>query len=108
MVLGLASGLSVPVAARQAGISTRTAYRRLEDATFRQRVSKARDELLTAAVGKLLAAGTKAVNTLVGNLKAKDRAVANRAALGILQNMVKGVETVELIERIAALEGAPR
>jgi hypothetical protein len=104
LVLGLATGLSVPTAARQAGLSERTAYRWLSNPSFRRRVSRAREELHAAAVGKLLGAAAKAVNTLLGNLKAKDRAVANRAALGILAHMARGVETVELASELAELK----
>jgi hypothetical protein len=53
LLTALASGQSVKSAARAAGVSERTAFRRVADPVFRQAVSQARAELLARAVGLL-------------------------------------------------------
>src|SRR5262249_22204891 len=103
-VLALATGLSVPQAAERAGIATSTAYRRLEDRAVRREVSRARDDLLCQAVGRLAAAAVAAVDVLERNLGSKNDSVANRAALGILSNMIRGMDCVELARRLTELE----
>jgi hypothetical protein len=103
-VLALATGLSVPQAAKRAGIGTSTAYRRLEDPATRKAVSKARDDLLCQVVGRLAAVAVKAVDVLEANLHSKSDAIRNRAALGILANMIRGMDSVELARRLTELE----
>jgi hypothetical protein len=104
LVLALATGASVPQAAERAGIAVSTAYRRLENPTTRRAVSRARDELLAQAVGRLLAVAGRAIDTLEAHLDADIAAIRIRAALGILANMLKGVDSVELARRLTELE----
>jgi hypothetical protein len=85
-----------------------TAYRRAADPDFRDRVARTRDDLLSQAVGRLAAAAVKAVDVLERNLGSVDESVANRAALGLLQNMIRGMECHELARRLADLEEGPR
>jgi hypothetical protein len=103
-ILALATGLSIPQAAKRAGIGTSTAYRRMEDPATRRAVSKARDELLCQVVGRLAAVAVEAVDVLEANLRSKSETVRNRAALGILANMVRGMDSVELARRLTELE----
>jgi hypothetical protein len=53
LALALAGGASVRDAAAGIGIAERTAFRRLEDPAFRQRVGELRREMVTAAMGRL-------------------------------------------------------
>jgi hypothetical protein len=46
LIAGLSAGMTVLDAAQCAGISETTAYRRLREPDFRQRVAEARDELI--------------------------------------------------------------
>src|SRR5437867_110746 len=57
---GLAAGSPVEQAAEAAGLSTRTAYRRLADPAFARRLARARDTLITSALGELVECGTPA------------------------------------------------
>jgi hypothetical protein len=103
-ILALAIGCSVPQAAERAGIGTSTAYRRLDDPELRRAVSRVRDELLGQAVGRLLAVAGKAIDTLEASLQSYSDSVRVRAALGILANMLRGIDTVELARRLTELE----
>ena len=70
LVAALAGGATVRDAARSAGVSERTAHRRLEDAAFARRVSEARAELIARTVGTLADASTGDGTTLRDLLKA--------------------------------------
>jgi hypothetical protein len=104
LVLALATGLSVPQAAKRAKIGMTSAYRRLEDPAVRAAVKKARDDILGQAIAKLVNASCQAVDVLTENLKADDPNVKLKAAAAILQNMIAGVQLTELVHRLEALE----
>jgi hypothetical protein len=103
-VIAISLGCSVPEAARRAGIGTSTAYRRLTDPAVRKAISKARDDLLGQAIGKLAAAGCDAVDALVSNLQDASPLVRNKAAGLILANMLQGYTLSEIVRRLEALE----
>ena len=65
LAAAVAAGTSIKDAARAAGVSERTAYRRQHDPDFRRRVAEIRSRFLSDAVGRLAAASTEAVSTLV-------------------------------------------
>ena len=75
LLMALACGVTVENAARQAGISPSTAYRRLADASFRQRLQKLRGDMVSRTAGTLTAAATEAVRTLLELLKSPRRRV---------------------------------
>ena len=83
-----------------------TAHTWLEDAHFRFHVTEVRGQMLDAALGRLSASATKAVETLVEVLEKGQDNARVRAALGILQTLTKINEQVDLTRRIAALEAA--
>ena len=59
LLLGaLAAGSPVEQAAETAGVSVRTAYRRLADPAFARRLAQARDELISSALGELVEPST--------------------------------------------------
>jgi hypothetical protein len=104
LLLGLATGLSVPAAAQRAGVSERTAYRRLDDPGFRRRISETRTALFTEAVGRLAALAGKAADAL-GELLTSDRGLVKlQAAKGVLELGPKLREAGEVAERLDALE----
>ena len=101
----LAGGATVQDAARQAGVSERTVYRRLDDAEFRQAVMEARAELVARAVAMLAEAGTEAVTTLRALLEEPTPpAVRLGAARAVLELGTKLRESEELEQRLATLE----
>jgi hypothetical protein len=106
LVLALAGGKTVEAAAGEAGVSERTAYRRLEDPEFRRRVTEARATMVERALGKTADGMADAADTLRRLLTAGSGPVQLGAARSLLELGVKLRESVELEERIAALEDA--
>ena len=80
LLASLAAGSSVEQAAQAAGLSVRTAYRRLADPAFAGRLAQARDELITNALGELVDSASGAVATLRALLEAPDERVKLGAA----------------------------
>jgi hypothetical protein len=104
LIVALASGCMVEDAARQVGVGETTIYRRLAEPEFRRHVDEARREMLTRAVGRLADAGTEAADTLRKLLIADSESVRLGAARSVLELGVKLRESMELEQRIAALE----
>jgi molybdenum-dependent DNA-binding transcriptional regulator ModE len=104
LVLAIASGCSVKQAAKLAGISQRTAHRRLQSTEFVLRIAVARDELFKRAVGVLASAATEAVQTLRSLLDSESLTVQLGAARAILEHGPKLREHCELECRITAME----
>jgi hypothetical protein len=104
LLLGLASGLSVPLAAQAAGLSERTAYRRLEDPAFRARVEEMRDEMVSRTIGRLVALGELTVSALESLLGSPDPTIRLGAVRVSLDRMFKAVETNVLAQRVAECE----
>ena len=104
LLAALAAGEEVAAAAHLAGVSERTAYRRLADPTFAHRLAAVRAAMLTRTAGTLAQATTAAVATLVRNLEADTAAVQVRAAVALLDQAVKLRESEELARRVAELE----
>jgi hypothetical protein len=65
LVTALACGASVEQAARKAGISERTAYRRLANPAFKTRLKEAKADLLQRTCAVLTAGSLEAVKTLL-------------------------------------------
>ena len=104
LVVALASGATMADAARQAGVSERTAFRRMQDAEFRQQIVTARTQFYAQAVGLLADSLTDAVRTLRALLDAESESTRLGAARTILEAGPRLRESEELAERIAALE----
>jgi hypothetical protein len=105
LLLALACGATVEAAARQAGLSERTVYRRLADPAYRQRLQALRADMVQRASGALTAAATEAVRTLLALQKdSVAAAVRLGAARAILEIGIKMREVADLEGRIAALE----
>jgi hypothetical protein len=102
----LAAGCSVEQAAQAAGVSVRTAYRRLAESDFQQRLAVARDELLSATLGELVGSAAEAVATLRELLSAREERVRLAAARTVLEQLLRLRETLTLAQRLAALERA--
>lgn len=105
LLLGaLAAGCPIEQAAETAGISVRTAYRRLADPAFARRLTQARDTLITTALGELVECASEAVATLRSLLSATDERVRLGAAKATLEQLLRLRETLTLGQRLAALE----
>jgi hypothetical protein len=106
LVVALACGATPTEAAARAGVSRRTAYRRLQDPAFRRRVHRERDTLVAAIVGRLADASLTAVDTLRIIAADEDAAPGPRisSAKAILDVCLRAHEQIELAERIEAVE----
>ena len=84
----LVSGCHIENAASIAGISVRTAYRRLADPVFKQQLQEARQCLRESILAKLSDAGHDAVGTLWELMQsADDEGVRLRAAKAVLESL---------------------
>ena len=88
LVLALARGLTVRLAAEEAGLSERTVHRRLDDPEFRRRVVAVRGELMRRAGGLLSDVTPQAVDVLRELLKSDADTTRLAAARTILQQSV--------------------
>jgi hypothetical protein len=101
----LLGGASAADAAAQAGISERTACRRLADPAFRAALVDAQHEQRARVVDALGAAATQAVATLVELLAPGfPPTVRHAAARSVLELGLRLHEEQELEARLAALE----
>ncbi|MEU9758892.1 hypothetical protein [Streptomyces sp. NPDC047985] len=105
-VVALARGNTAEQAAREAGVSGRTIRRWMEEAEFGREVTATRTELLQLAVGQLAAASTKAVATLVDALDNEKGQARVQAARVLLDAVLALRESLDLEQRLAALEAA--
>ncbi|MFL5330040.1 MAG: hypothetical protein ACJ8C4_14135 [Gemmataceae bacterium] len=105
LLLAMACGATVEQAARQAGLSDRTIYRRLKDPEFRKELQAVRDDMVRRSAGMLTAAAGEAVKTLAA-LMSSGVPPATRlgAARAVLEIGIKVREVSELAERVANLE----
>jgi hypothetical protein len=104
LLAALAAGSPIEQAAQAAGLSARTAYRRLADPAFCGRLAGVRDELVAEALGELVGCAGEAVTTLRRLLHAENEHVQLGAARTLLDQLLRLREALELAERVAALE----
>lgn len=107
LALALAAGRSVADAAATAGVSVRTAWRRLADPAFAARVSALRTDMLRTAAGRLAGGMTAAADALTALLSDPDARVRLAAAGKLLELGVRVTETADLARRLDALERTP-
>jgi hypothetical protein len=105
LALALAAGLTIEAAAERAGVSPRTAYRRLADPAFLGRVTALRDGMVERAVGRMAEGMADAADTLRQLLGAQAESVRLGAARSILELTPRLWESLDVGERLAALEG---
>jgi flagellar motility protein MotE (MotC chaperone) len=105
-IVALARGLPKADVARDAGVDVRTIFRWLEADEFRAKVQLERSRLLERAIGRLADHAADAANVL-GKLANDDEtppAVRVSAARALLEHAVKLRDSLELEERLAAVE----
>lgn len=106
LILAMAEGLSIADAAERAGVSERTAHRRLAEPDVQARLEKLRDEMFSRATRHLSGLSLRAARKLGELIDEPDRTVALRAIKVILETGCRLREMVSIEERIAALEAA--
>lgn len=102
----LAAGKTVAEAACTAGLSEATCYRRLGDAGFQSRLSETRAAVLSRAVGMLTELALAAVAAMQASLGAESEGVRLRAAVAVLDQVVRLRASEDLERRLTALERA--
>ena len=100
----LAAGKTVRAIAQETGIGQRTIYRWIHDPAFAAIVRRYRARLVDRTLGQLARAATRAVATLEKCLGSEADAVKVRAAVAILEQLVRIRESTELEARLAQLE----
>lgn len=100
----IAAGKTVRQAAAGAGVSERTAHRRLADPNFKTRVVELRGRMVSDAAGQLAAGMTAAANTLLLLLGSQDEHVRHKTAVKVIDLGVKVIELAELQKRVEELE----
>jgi hypothetical protein len=105
LILALACGATPENAAQKTGFSLRTVHRRLAEPDFRKRVLEVRTEMARRVVGMLTAAGVSSIKTFTTlQESAQSESVRLGAARAILELGCKLRESVELTERVSAVE----
>ncbi len=102
----LAGGATVAEASASAGVSDRTAFRRLTDPTFKARVVELRAQMVAEAAGRLSRNMTAAADVLAKLLKSEDEHVQHKAAVKLIELGLKVTELAELENRVRELEQA--
>lgn len=102
--LALASGSTTDEAGEKAGVTGRTVRRWRDDPAFTADVRKFRQQLLDEVLSYLSGAAIEAAKTLRGALTEDSPAIRVRAAMALLTTLVSVRTTVDLEERLAALE----
>ena len=103
-IIALLNHRSIRDAAKACRLSEETIYRYLRDPVFMTQYREARRQTVENAISKLQAATGEAVQTLERNLHCENPAVEVRTAQIILENAVKGIELIDIIERLERLE----
>ena len=106
LLAGLLAGKSITDAAKDAGVSRRTAYRMRDRESFQAKYRAAKNELLGAAIAALHLHSLSFIQTLAtiaGDSKVRgyERVQASREGLAAL---FKGVELFDFEERLRKLE----
>src|SRR5262245_23287575 len=105
LLLALACGATVEAATRQAGLSVRSVYRRLDDAAFQRRLRGLRAQMLERAGGMLTAAALESAKALLELQKpGVQDAVRLGAARAVLELGIKIRELVDIEQRLALVE----
>jgi hypothetical protein len=104
LATALATGASASAAARQMDLSISTVKRRMADPDFRKLVCDLRQEVFTAALGRMTDNMTRAADAVSALLDAEQPAVRLRAARTLLTLGLKLQEALELTDRIRDLE----
>ncbi len=104
LIAALLSEPTVAAAAKTAGMSERTARRRLAEADFQAAYRDARAQAVTGAVGRLQGLLAKAAGTLERAMDSGSPAVEVRAAVAAFDLAYRGAELLDLAERVEALE----
>lgn len=103
-IAAILSTTSVTDAARKCRLSEPTLYRYLQDEAFKHEYRNARRNVVEGAVGRIQSATSEAVSTLKRNMSCDHPSTEVRAAQIILDVAYRGVEMLDILERLERLE----
>ena len=104
LALALSAGATTATAAEEAGVSQRTAQRKLADPEFRRQVAQLRAELMSRALDHMTKNMTRAADVLAGLLDEQNPAMRLRAARSLLTLGLRLRDSIDLNDRIRDLE----
>ena|SRR5262245_61113290 len=103
-IAALLSEKTIGDAAKRAGVGEATIRRWMKKPKFAALYRAARRSVVESAIGRIQQVAGKAVETLERNLSCGVPAAEIRAASQILDQAVKGIELLDLTERVQELE----
>jgi DNA-binding MurR/RpiR family transcriptional regulator len=106
VLISLIETSSVREAAKVSGIGEATIYRFLQDKEFLAEYRNARRQTVETAIAQMQNAASEAVERLKELQYCENPAVAARCAQIIFENSIKGMETIDILERLEILEDA--
>ncbi len=104
-VAALLTGATCQEVATSLGITDRTLRTWKQLPAFAAALQEARQEILDGMIGVLLNMTPKAALTLRNLMDCDEAPTRCRAALGVVDRVIKAFEIKEIVERLAALEG---
>jgi hypothetical protein len=104
LITHLATGVSAAGAPKLAGVSEATAYRRLANPAFRERVEKSRTDFWDRALGVMSKGAAESAIVLRKLLRSDDGRIKLQAAKVLIEQGMKVREVVELEQRLNELE----
>lgn len=107
-IAALLSQPTLTAAAKQVGVSREGLYRWLKEPDFADALAAAESEHLQAVQRGLLAASERALIVLGNLLASESESIRLRAALGILEQVIRLREFADFDARLTALEAAAR
>jgi hypothetical protein len=107
LAAGLAAGQTIESAAKAAGVSERTARRRMSDPGFMALVDRYQDRLLEQFVGGAADRLSRALSRLDALIDHPNGVVALSACRTVIDATLKVREAVTLARRVAELERVP-
>lgn len=107
-IAALLSQPTLTAAAREAGVSREGLYRWLKEPEFSAALTAAESEHLQSVQRGLLAASERALVVLGNLLVSESESIRLRAALGILEQVIRLRALIDFDARLSALEQATR
>lgn len=104
LLVALLSEKTAIDAAKKVGIGETTMHRWLKLPGFQNAFRQARRAIVEAAIARLQNVASEAAEALQRNLTCGIAASEIRAALGVLDHAVKGIELADLTQRVEEME----
>jgi hypothetical protein len=106
ILIALIETSSIREAAKVSGICEATIYNYLRDSEFKTAYREARRQTVESAIAQMQNAASDAVARLKELQYSENPAVAARCAQIIFENSVKGMDTLDILQRLEVLENA--